>query len=124
MNDPDVPADELSFGQQLRVLRRNKKYTLKEVEAMTGISNAYLSQAENGKITKPAPDKLYALADAYGVSFDQLMYSAGHLSRNPLIETQQHEPKTLMGAMLSSKNLTAAEEEQLALYLEFLRARK
>ncbi|WP_216326054.1 helix-turn-helix domain-containing protein [Deinococcus aestuarii] len=121
---PDPNSEDTPFGQQLRQLRRTKKLTLKDVEAMTGIHNAYLSQVENGKIARPAPDKLYALAEVYGVSFDQLMYAAGHITKQPHAEPQGNEPKTLVGAVLSSKNLTAEEEAKLAEYLEFLRARK
>lgn len=121
---PETNSHDPPFGHQLRQLRRTKQLTLKDVEAMTGIHNAYLSQVENGKIARPAPDKLYALAEVYDVSFDQLMYASGHIAKQPHISPQGSEPKTLVGAVLSSKNLTAEEETELAKYLEFLRARK
>jgi HTH-type transcriptional regulator, competence development regulator len=123
VNDVNTPIEETPLGEQLRHLRRGLGYTLKEVEAMTGISNAYLSQVENGKITKPSPDKLYALAEAYNASFDKMMYAAGHLRQGPHPSVSSDAPKTLIGAVLSSKNLTPEEETKLAEYLEFLRQR-
>lgn len=121
MNPADIdPAP--TFGETLRRLRKGLGYTLKEVEAMTGINNAYLSQVENGKITRPSSDKLFALAEVYQVPFEQVMYAAGYLKQEPA-EAAADAPKTLIGAVLSSKNLTAEEEAKLAEYLEFLRSR-
>lgn len=117
-------ADSGTLGEQLRQLRRGFKYTLKEVEAMTGISNAYLSQVENGKITRPSPDKLYVLAEAYKVSYDQIMVSAGYLPAQPAGTRLPNAPKTLIGAVLSSENLTPDEEQELAKYLAWLRSKK
>lgn len=124
MNASDVDATgTISFGETLRRLRKGLSYTLKEVEAMTGISNAYLSQVENNKINKPSSDKLFALAEAYQVPFEQIMYAAGYLKHGPDQEASNDAPKSLIGAVLSSKNLTVEEEAELAKYLAFLRSR-
>ena len=40
----------------LKSLRKKRKLTLRDVENLTGISNAYLSQLETGKITNPGYD--------------------------------------------------------------------
>ena len=42
------------LGSFLAVLRRSKGLSLRAVEAETGISNAYLSQLETGKIREPS----------------------------------------------------------------------
>jgi DNA-binding Xre family transcriptional regulator len=39
---------------EMRALREKKGITLRQVEQETGISNAYLSQLETGKITNPS----------------------------------------------------------------------
>lgn len=46
-------------------LRKEKGLTLREVEKLTGISNAYLSQLENGKIKKPSYDTIQKLNTVY-----------------------------------------------------------
>lgn len=45
--------------------RKIAKLTLRQVEEITGISNAYLSQLENGKIKKPSYDVVQKLNDVY-----------------------------------------------------------
>ena len=46
-------------------LRKDKKLTLRQVEEITGISNAYLSQLENGKIKSPSFDTVIKLLKIY-----------------------------------------------------------
>ncbi|OLV19212.1 hypothetical protein BOO71_0003427 [Deinococcus marmoris] len=90
------------------------------MERSTGISNAYLSQVETGKIEKPSPAKLYALAEMYKVSYDKLMETAGHITR------QSTEPQpTLAGTAFSTMDdLTPEEKDALATYLTALRLMK
>lgn len=45
--------------------RKALKLTLREVEEATKISNAYLSQLENGKIKKPSFQTIKTLTDYY-----------------------------------------------------------
>ncbi|MFC3861180.1 helix-turn-helix domain-containing protein [Deinococcus antarcticus] len=114
------PHETPSLGQELRRLRQLHGFTLKDVERTTGISNAYLSQVETGKIEKPSPAKLYALAEMYKVSYDKLMETAGHITR------QSTEPRpSLAGTAFSSLgDLTPAEMDALATYLTVMRMKK
>lgn len=48
-------------------LRLEKKLTLRQVEEKTGISNAYLSQLENGKIKDPGYSTVKKLVELYGI---------------------------------------------------------
>lgn len=48
-----------------KTLRENTGITLREVEKETGISNAYLSQLENGKIKKPSYEIVMTLVNFY-----------------------------------------------------------
>lgn len=52
---------DLDFKQ----MRKAKGLTLREVEKSTGISNAYLSQLETGKIKSPGYDTVKALYELY-----------------------------------------------------------
>jgi transcriptional regulator with XRE-family HTH domain len=110
-----------SFGSGLRKAREMTKLSLREVEEVTGISNAYLSQLENDKIKKPSPHFLHKLAQIYGIGYELLMESVGY------VQKRKHGdgPQTLAGAALfSQKQLTPEEEEKLAEYLAFLRAQR
>jgi transcriptional regulator with XRE-family HTH domain len=71
----------LTLAQKLKILRKASGLTLRNVETCTAgeISNAYLSQLENGKNTRPSPDKLRVLGLVFEVSYESLMELAGYL---------------------------------------------
>jgi len=51
---------KVTLGQYLASIRNDRKMTLRQVEEASGkeVSNAYLSQLENGKILQPSPNIL------------------------------------------------------------------
>lgn len=108
------------LGALLAALRKAKGLSLREVEeaADKAVSNAYLSQLENGKIGKPSPNVLFSLAEVYGVPYDALMEKAGYLLPD---ETGGGRRKRLKAFAID--DLTAEEEEELLRYLAFLRSR-
>jgi len=108
------------LGVLLADLRTAKGISLREVEESTGkaVSNAYLSQLENGRIKKPSPNVLHSLAEAYAVPYEVLMERAGYLLSS---EDGGATRKTL--AAFAIDDLTAEEEEELLKYLAFLRSR-
>jgi len=113
-----VRASEL--GALLADLRRAKGLSLRDVEEATdkAVSNAYLSQLENGKIKKPSPNVLHSLAEVYVVPYEALMEKAGYLLPSA---TGDGRRKRL--AAFAIDDLTAEEEEELLKYLAFLRSR-
>ena len=104
------------------VSARNKLgLTLRAVEAKTGISNAYLSQLEHGKIKTPAPQNLYKLAEIYRVPYELLMELAGY----PVPGAQSLEERPSMDSFAARiGRVTKEEEEELVEYLQFIRSRK
>ncbi len=108
------------LGALLGDLRKAKGLALREVEEASGkaVSNAYLSQLENGKIRKPSPNVLYSLAEVYGVPYDALMEKAGYLLP---VENGSGRRNRLKAFAID--DLTAEEEEELLKYLAFLRSR-
>ncbi len=109
------------LGTLLADLRKAKRLSLREVEEATGraVSNAYLSQLENGKIAKPSPNVLHDLADVYGVPYESLMEKAGYLRP---AETPRGARRRRLAAF-AIDDLTPVEEEELLKYLAFLRSR-
>ena len=57
----DVMPSLFDFAKR----RKLKGLTLRQIEEKTGISNAYLSQLENGKIKSPSYDVVKKLNDFY-----------------------------------------------------------
>lgn len=70
-------TDPLGFNIYLRSLRKNRGWSLRDVEKLTDgrVSNAYLSQLESGRST-PSIVVVHMLAVAYGVSFEDLCHRA------------------------------------------------
>ena len=115
-------AKPSQLGVVLLDLRKAKGLSLREVEQATGnaVSNAYLSQLENGKIKKPSPNVLHSLAEVYVVSYETLMEKAGYLL--PSEDKKTGRRRRL--AAFAIDDLTAEEEEELLKYLAFLRTRR
>lgn len=75
------------FGSYLRTLRKEKGLTLVELANLTGVSNPYISQIENGKFL-PSPDILEKLAKGLEVSSVNLLLKSGHLGEDAAKEVQ------------------------------------
>ena len=108
------------LGALLGDLRTAKGLSLREVEEATGnaVSNAYLSQLENGRIKKPSPNVLHSLAEAYAVPYEALMEKAGYL-----LPSANDGGRRKRLAAFAIDDLSADEEEELLKYLAFLRSR-
>ncbi len=109
----------MTLGARLAALRIRDGLTLRQVEEATckRVSNAYLSQIESGKISRPSPDILFALAEVYGYRYDLLMEEAGYISARGASEN-------VAVATHSFGKLSKEEEDQLLHYLSFLRHKK
>ena len=97
--------------------------SLRGVEEATDneISNAYLSQLENGKILRPSPNVLHTLSKLYGVSYTKLMERAGYVS--PL-KSAARGAKHGRAATFTVENLTSEEETELLKYLAWYRSHR
>lgn len=110
-----------TLGQYLASIRLDRRMSLRQVEELSKkeVSNAYLSQLENGKILQPSPSILGVLAEIYGVDHMQLMALAGYLPKK-VSSLESTQPRMLF----AEHNLSEDEEGQLIEYLKFLRSRK
>ena len=77
MTDETEPREE-TIGQMLKRLRGET--SLRGVQRLSGVSNAYLSQIEKG-MRQPGPKLLRRLAALYGVGVHDLLRKAGYLER-------------------------------------------
>lgn len=118
----DLPKTGL--GPYLQNLRKAKNLSLRDVEDATDkeVSNAYLSQLENGKISRPSPNILHSLSEVYGVPYENLMERAGYVFKAS--EKKNIGQKHGRAATFSVDNLTADEESELLKYLAFIRTKR
>ena len=80
----DTYRGEETIGEMLQRLRGDT--SLRGVQRLSGVSNAYLSQVEKGE-RHPGPRLLRRLAALYGVEIQELFRKAGYLDR------EREEPK-------------------------------
>ncbi len=68
--------------------RRKRHLTLRRVEELTGIPNAYFSQLETGRKTHlPPAQLLFKLAECLGVMPEEFLVKARYLNQTPLEES-------------------------------------
>lgn len=122
-DDTDNARRGEQLGAYLKSVRAGTDMTLREVEDATGkeVSNAYLSQLENGKIAKPSPNILHALASVYDVPYEKLMERAGYITST---SSRNDGEKHGRAATFAIDNLTLDEEKELLKYLSFYRSQK
>lgn len=73
---PTLPAPSLSFGENLRALRKFHKLSLTELGETMNLAQPTLTGYENGD-HNPTPETLTKLADYFGVSVDYLLGRRG-----------------------------------------------
>ncbi len=111
------------LGSYLASIRADRGLTLRQVEEATNkeVSNAYLSQIENGKVKNPSPNVLSSLAELYGIDFNHLMELAGYIKPEKARKNEQRHGRL---PTFSEHNLTPEEEAELMRYLKFMRGKK
>lgn len=111
----DEGPKENALGDALKDARLASGKSQRDVEReLDGeISNAYLSQLENGHAASPSPQVLHALAQVLPIQYERLMALAGYL-----------KPGKGTVAAFGGETLSANEHAELLKYLAFLRTRK
>ena len=107
-----------TLGNYLKEVRNQKRLTLRAVEEKTAISNAYLSQLENDKISSPSPTVLHKLAECYSISYERLMKLTGY----PINEERQKP--VFRSSTDDVDDLTPEEKEKVVEYIQFLKSRR
>ncbi len=107
------------LGEMLADGRKRRSLTLRAVQDAIGISNAYLSQLETGKVQSPSPVVLHKLSELYDLPYATVMEVAGY----PL---PQNVKTGGAGGRLAARigKTTPEEEDAIVEYLRFIRSRK
>lgn len=74
------------FGEQLRILRENRKMSVNQLAMYSGVSAAGISRIENGKRGVPKPLTIKKLARALKVPYEDLMLLAGYIEQEKVHE--------------------------------------
>ena len=80
-----------NFGEYLRTLRLEKRYSIREVEELSGVSNSYLGLIERGQRPIPGADILKKLAPVFDVPVRDLLAVAGYLKEEDISLSEEDE---------------------------------
>lgn len=117
-----MEAKNPELSEVLKRLRETKGLSLRQVEKKTGVSNAYLSQIENGKIGEPSPHILHKLSTVYDTSYNDLMKLAGYIKEK---KGEKVSKKIISDvAFKAMDELTDDEREAVLEYIEFIRKKR
>lgn len=107
----------LTLGQVIRTQRQLSKLSLRDLAALTDVSNAYLSQIERG-MHEPSVRVLRSIAEALNIPADSLLRDAGLLAE----DEEPSEPASAEAAIRADRDLTDAQKEALlAVYRSYRR---
>ena len=111
----DVPTHML--GSFIRAQRQMPNLSLRQLSALTEVSNPYLSQLERG-LHEPSVRVLKSIAEALNVSAETLFEHAGLVS-----ETQQRDDDSTERAIRMDRRLSEAQRRALlSVYRSYVEA--
>jgi transcriptional regulator with XRE-family HTH domain len=113
-----IKEENSGLSTYLKSLRNSMGLTLREVEEKSGVSNAFISQLESGKVKQPSPLMLYKLAELYGVPYETRMERAGY----PIFQKRTPATRSASAVFHRLGGITAEEERALFDYLAFMRS--
>ncbi|MBS4727971.1 helix-turn-helix transcriptional regulator [Mycobacterium sp. SM1] len=114
----EAPADSRSLlGSFIRAQRQMANLSLRELSAMTAVSNPYLSQIERG-LAEPSARVLKAIAEALNLSAEALFAQAGLMPGSAPPDDTATET-----ALRTDPRLTASQKQALlAVYRSYIEA--
>jgi len=105
------------LGSFIRAQRQMANLSLRQLSALTEVSNPYLSQIERG-LHEPSVRVLRSIADALNVSAETLFQQAGLVS-----DTEKPDDVATEGAIRTDPRLTEAQRRALlSVYRSYVEA--
>ncbi|SHF80334.1 Transcriptional regulator, contains XRE-family HTH domain [Caldanaerobius fijiensis DSM 17918] len=107
-----------NLGKYLKGLRKNLKLTTRKVQELSGVSDSYISQIENG-VRKPSADTLRKLAPVYKVNVEELLKMAGYLPQDEPQYDDDNKPIDISfllqrdGVLFDGEPLTDEDKDDL-----------
>jgi transcriptional regulator with XRE-family HTH domain len=113
--DEDEPSNML--GDFIRAQRQMANLSLRQLSALTEVSNPYLSQIERG-LHEPSVRVLRSIADALNVSAETLLEQAGLFN-----ETEKLDDDATESAIRADRRLTESQRRALlSVYRSYVEA--
>ncbi len=95
---PMTDPSSKEVGKYLKLLRENKKVSVRDVANAIGISNPYLYQVESGQKALIDPEKFHKLANYFGINVEELLKRAGYLPFSDPNKETDKQYQMILGA--------------------------
>ncbi len=105
-------AQVAALGKFIHSQRKLAKLSLRELAALTDLSNAYLSQLERG-LHQPSIRVITQVARALNVSTETLLHEAGLLDQDPASGEREPDSGSAEAAIRADPNLSEAQKAAL-----------
>jgi transcriptional regulator with XRE-family HTH domain len=102
----------MSIGNNIKILRKEKKLTQKELASLANISRSYLGDVENDRYN-PSVDTLHDIAKALNTTAQQLLKE--DINTNDEIDILEEELKSLVDKY---KNISTDNRKKLLKMIE------
>ena len=102
----------MTFGEQLRRWRIDKKLNQRDFADQVGIDFTYLSKIERDEFPPPAEDRVKAIAKILGCDADDLLARAGRVSTD-ISDIIKRHPVELAALLRTTKGLSADDITRL-----------
>lgn len=105
------------LGEFIADHRIAKKLSSRKLAEIANISHTEIHRLENGERKKPSPPVLKAIANALGVSFEEIMQAAGYMEdKLPL--------PVIKASIFYTEDLNDQEISEVRNFIEFLRSKR
>lgn len=119
MDEGPWKFDVEAFGEFLHEQRRLAQMSLRELSALSDLSNAYLSQLERG-LHEPSMRAVSQIANAFNLSTEAMLKQAGLLAEDQAAGEPSAPAVSAEDAIRADPTLTEAQREALlAVYRSF-----
>ncbi|MCM3079577.1 helix-turn-helix domain-containing protein [Brevibacillus invocatus] len=106
-----------AFGRYLLEIRKRKALTTRDLAALSGVSQSYISHVESGRKGIPSPDILKKLATALEVPYIEMMDMAGLLPEE-IKESEEYRRFTRLKKLSEDYNEATTRLSELDQRLE------
>jgi transcriptional regulator with XRE-family HTH domain len=118
---PSKPDEEPNIlGSFIKAQRQMANLSLRQLSALTEVSNPYLSQIERG-LHEPSMRVLKSIADALNVSAETLLKQAGLV--NEVVDDDEQVSETTEAAIRNDRRLSESQKRALlSVYRSYIAA--
>jgi transcriptional regulator with XRE-family HTH domain len=118
---PSKPDEEPNIlGSFIKAQRQMANLSLRQLSALTEVSNPYLSQIERG-LHEPSMRVLKSIADALNVSAETLLKQAGLVNEG--VDDDEHASETTEAAIRNDRRLSESQKRALlSVYRSYIAA--